>query len=234
MRWLLIPAILSMACGDLGPIRTVGPAPDDLRRYTGDIPPDTGDGGSSGGQTTGDSPPQWPVRINSTALSGDLPSGYPGELNYAGYMNYDAYHARITSTLSITGPDAVNREMGPVEKHTPSFFGNRHSAGFSHYVRSGCGNSIHVDVYFRAWWIGPGGWDLDINTGRIIRKWFQADCQPTGGGGGGPSDGGGGGGDGETWRCYTEYTDHYEYNPNTGETYYLGTTAEPLGCVYLG
>lgn len=226
MRRLILLVVLCSACGDLGPLGSVHPVIPPGALTDKNIPPDT----------AGDSPtypadpePQWPIRIHSTNIVGGLPYSYPGDIKVAGFMTYDAHHAEIKLNLNVTGPDAISRALGPVTKHSWTFFGNAHSAAFTHYIRSPCGNAAFLDFTFRAWWIGPAGWVLDE---RIVPKGIrgvQESCPIPGGGADPPGTGPGGG----VQRCYTLVTHHYEYDPNTGETRYLYTTEEDLGCEYV-
>src|SRR5687767_4900218 len=136
MRILGMLLLLCTACGDLGPLRTVGPSPTGPSLYVGDIPPDTAGGPEPGGSSYGDPEPRWPVNIRSTSLKGSLPGAYPNYLSVVGDMTYDAYHAAITLALDISGPDATHQEVGPIEKHTFwSFFSNNHFASFTQYIR---------------------------------------------------------------------------------------------------
>jgi hypothetical protein len=230
-RWLLALAALVSACGDLGPLGSVQPGPREAAVANKNIPPDT-----SGGMPTApsDPAPQWPVRITSVDAYMHMPgfyagNGYPGEMRLTGTMTYDAYHAEIGLNLGITGPDGTSRSLGPAQKHTSAFFGNSHWAEWTHYVRSPCGNTIHADFSFRAWWIGNGGWEVDPHRTQRSLISAQESC-PSDGGGGPGSDGSG---DGGTVRCYTLVTDHYEYDPATGETRYLYTSEEEAGCEYI-
>lgn len=229
VRWILVLAPLVFACGDLGPLGSV-PVPRQAVVTDKNIPPDT-----SGGAPTApaDPEPRWPVRITSVDAYMHMPDfyagdGYPGEMRLTGAMSYDAYHAEIGLNLGITGPDGTSRSLGPVQLHTRAFFGNSHWAEWTHYVRSACGNTIHADFTFRAWWIGNGGWEVDPQLRQRSVISAQESC-PTQGGGppSGPGSGGG------TVRCYTMVTDHYEYDPVTGETRYLYTSEEELGCEYV-
>lgn len=231
MRWMiLLVAALSSACADLGPLGTVHPTPPGGAVTDKNIPPDTSDGSST---APGDPEPRWPVRIIDTRADVYMPDfyagdSYPGDMRLVGGMLYDAYHAEMGVSLAISGPDAISRTFTPEQRHSNTFFNNSLGKTWSHYIRSACGNAIYADFSYRAWWNGPGGWIMDSQLrGRSVNA-AQGNC-PTSGGGSGPGDSTGGG----TIRCYTLVTHHYEYDPETGESRYLYTTEEDLGCEYI-
>jgi hypothetical protein len=211
------PAILALgallgiltACADTSTLPRLSPAPaTPLESSAGAVDPE----------------PQWPIRIKSVGGNIDLPTEgsflmYPTTIGVSGYMNYDAYHARIQAKLTVAGRNTSYQDFFPREKHTSTFFDNDFYTYWDALLGGPCGNSLQLDLEFTAWWLGLSGWVMQQENRPLSVPEQQPACRTSGGGGGGGGDGGGG-----MLTCYTETVYHYWYYPDTGVIEYRYTS----------
>lgn len=214
--------IITVSCTDVGVVTNPSAAP--LTTSIAPAPPPDGDPG-----------PQWPTAIHS--LTGSL--SIPGISEYlpdndataSATMTYDAYHARLSGQVNITGSAANHWEFFPQETHRFfGFFNQTTSARWNFYLAEQCGNTVELNVLGEVWWMYSGGWSLDQRDRQARTVKNQSECGervPVSTGGGG---GGGGGKPGTGYTCYTYTVDHYWYYPATGHYEYRYTTEVSSWC----
>ena len=117
----------------------------------------------------------WPVSITTATVTIWVETGAIDS-----YMRYQAYHARIAGSATVTDDDGSAQYLfAPQEKHTFLSYDNHFSRRDHVTVRNTCGTHIVASMGFEAWWqfMSNGGqFAVDSESKGVGAQASQARC----------------------------------------------------------